>query len=207
NPWQFIGVPADADSICTVGAIDSLGNVTGFSSKGPTADGRFKPDLVSRGGNAYVANSFGSYSPGNGTSFSCPVMAGAVACFWQRHSTFTNMQVLDTLRKYASNSLAPDNSRGWGIPNMCSLPVGLSKYTKELGGVRLFPNPVKSQLSIATELRNMIYYSVSNVLGQVVLKGSFIESIKVNIESLPKGYYTITLSDGSSTKNEKILVG
>ncbi|MGE0569189.1 MAG: S8 family serine peptidase, partial [Bacteroidia bacterium] len=76
NPWQFIGVPADADSICTVGAIDSLGNVTGFSSKGPTADGRFNPDLVSRGGNAYVANSVGSYSPGNGTSFSCPVMAG-----------------------------------------------------------------------------------------------------------------------------------
>ncbi len=52
--WPLIGIPADADSICTVGAVDSLSVITGFSSLGPTADGRIKPDLCAEGGKAYV---------------------------------------------------------------------------------------------------------------------------------------------------------
>ncbi|NBU05870.1 MAG: peptidase S8, partial [Sphingobacteriia bacterium] len=123
--WQYIGVPADADSICTVGAVDSLGIVANFSSTGPTFDGRIKPDLVARGVGAWVSFSNGQCGPGNGTSFATPILAGAIACFWQSHSNYNNIKLLDTLRKIASNAINPNNSIGWGITNMCTIPVGI----------------------------------------------------------------------------------
>ncbi len=118
NPWHYIAVPADADSICTVGAVDSVGAVTGFSSWGPTSDGRIKPDLVARGGNTWVCDQPNVCFPGNGTSFATPVLAGAVACFWQANRNLTAMKVLDSLKKLGTNSLSPNNAMGWGLPKM-----------------------------------------------------------------------------------------
>lgn len=122
SSWHYISVAADADSICTVGAIDSLYNVAAFSSVGPTADGRIKPDLVARGSGAWISDGIYDGYPGNGTSFATPILAGAVACFWQANKSLSNMKVLDTLRKIASNPCFPDNSRGWGIPDLCFVP-------------------------------------------------------------------------------------
>jgi serine protease AprX len=123
NAWHYISVPGDADSICTVGAIDSTGIVAQFSSVGPTYDHRIKPDLVSRGVGAWVADGTSDGFPGNGTSFATPILAGAVACFWQAHRSYNNIKVLDTLKKGATNACSPDNSQGWGIPKMCPVTI------------------------------------------------------------------------------------
>ncbi len=121
--WHYVSVPGDADSICTVGAIDSLELVPAFSSVGPTADGRIKPELVARGVGAWICDgSFDGY-PGNGTSFATPILAGAVACFWQAHRSYNNIQILDTLKKGANNHCSPNNSRGWGLPKMCPVKI------------------------------------------------------------------------------------
>ena len=127
--WHYISVPGDADSICTVGAIDSLDRVPAFSSVGPTFDNRIKPDLVARGVGSWVSD--GSYDgfPGNGTSFATPILAGAVACFWQAHKSYNNMKVLDTLKKGANNHCVPNNSRGWGLPKMCAVTTTFFKST------------------------------------------------------------------------------
>lgn len=117
--WRYISVPGDADSICTVGAIDSIGQVAAFSSVGPTYDKRIKPEFVARGVGTWVSEGTYAGFPGNGTSFSTPVLTGAVACFWQAHRQFNNIKILDTLKKNASNHCAPNNSMGWGIPKMC----------------------------------------------------------------------------------------
>lgn len=114
--WKYIGVPADADSICTVGAVDTLGKIGIFSSYGPTSDGRIKPDLSACGVSSWVCPKTPACFPGNGTSFATPMLAGAVACFWQAHPGYKCKQVLDTLKKYASNFSHPDNRVGWGIP-------------------------------------------------------------------------------------------
>ena len=208
SAWQYVGVPADADSICTVGAVDSLGNVTSFSSKGPTPDGRIKPDLVARGGNAYVATQSGNFLYGNGTSFSCPVVAGAVACFWQKFNTFSNIKVLDTLRKTASHNNAPNNSRGWGMPNVCALPVGLPKYDFKGDVLSVFPNPVKNQVTI--ELKQGLVGRHEAVLTDVSGKVIYTEKITglvttIPLQELPEGVYLLKITTPSGVYTEKLI--
>ncbi|MET4073165.1 S8 family serine peptidase [Hymenobacter sp. UYCo722] len=117
KPWHYISAPADADSILTVGAVDSLGNHAAFSSYGPTADGRIKPTLSAMGQAAAVLNASGVAYRGNGTSFACPVLAGMAAAFWQANPTLTAQQVIAVLRSTASKATAPDNTLGYGLPN------------------------------------------------------------------------------------------
>jgi serine protease AprX len=114
-----MGAPADADSIISVGAVTSTGTLSGFSSMGPTADGRIKPEVCALGSSDYVAssNSNSAYGYSSGTSFSCPLTAGAAAIIWGAHPDWTNMQVRQAMMNTASRASTPDNSFGWGIVN------------------------------------------------------------------------------------------
>jgi subtilisin family serine protease len=137
SSWHFISVPADADSICSVGAIDSVFKEAAFSSVGPTADGRIKPDLVSIGAGSWVSVDIPSAFPGNGTSFATPIMAGAVACYWQANRQLNNIEILRELKMNANNAGNPNNNIGWGVPNMCvtehpHLRVNYAKETQQI---------------------------------------------------------------------------
>ncbi len=116
--WKYITAPADADSVLTVGAVNALGARAGFSSQGPTADGRIKPDVMALGQGCGIINSGGIPSTGNGTSFSGPVMAGIMACLWQKHPTRTAQDLLYSVRLSSSQGLMPDTLYGHGIPNL-----------------------------------------------------------------------------------------
>jgi subtilisin family serine protease len=83
NSWHYITTPADADSILTVGAINSSLETASFSSRGPSADGRIKPDVAAKGVAATVIATDGEVTYNSGTSFSAPIIAGLSACFWQ----------------------------------------------------------------------------------------------------------------------------
>jgi serine protease AprX len=114
-----MGAPADADSIISVGAVTSSGSLSYFSSMGPTADGRMKPEVCALGSSDYVASSTSdaAYTYSSGTSFSCPLTAGAAAVIWGAHPSWTNMQVRQAMMMTASRASNPDNSFGWGIVN------------------------------------------------------------------------------------------
>jgi serine protease AprX len=206
--WQFIGVPADADSICTVGAIDGSGNYANFSSKGPTADGRIKPDLVARGLATWVAKTTGGYEQGNGTSYATPVLAGAIACFWQRHTTFNTMKVLDTLRKTASNNLAPNNTIGWGIPNMCSLPVGVKEVSSIANVFSVFPNPTANKITVKVTDKSYEVQTIElrNVLG-ALLKTMAITSDEtlIDLSTYANGVYFIKVNTKAGSSTQKIM--
>ena len=109
--------PADADSIITVGAVYSSGEVTYFSSRGPTADGRTKPEVMAQGYGVTLANytSNTAMSTGPGTSFSCPLVGGCAALILEAHPDWTVMQVREAMMMTADNSETPDNTYGWGI--------------------------------------------------------------------------------------------
>ena len=83
KPWHYISAPADAPSVLSIGAVDETSTITGFSSFGPTSDGRIKPEVSAQGGNVYVINYLGNIATSNGTSFSSPVMTGVITCLWQ----------------------------------------------------------------------------------------------------------------------------
>ena len=117
-----LDAPADAagDSMLAVGAITSTGTITSFSSRGPTADGRFKPDVVALGSSDALASASGStntYVYASGTSFSCPLVAGLAACLLQARPDWTPVQVIRGIKLTADRGTHPDNTYGWGLPS------------------------------------------------------------------------------------------
>ncbi len=115
--FGHIIAPADGDSVVTVGAVDLNGNVAGFSSPGPTYDGRIKPDVAALGLSVPCAASTNdsTYTSASGTSLSCPLAAGVTALVLARAPFLTPIQVRDALRETSSHPTTPDNDTGWGI--------------------------------------------------------------------------------------------
>lgn len=212
--WYYISVPADADSIITVGAVDASKNKASFSSFGPTSDGRIKPDLSSQGQGAYVC--FGGCFPGNGTSFATPILAGASACLLQAKPFASPMLLLQAMKASATNSASPNNGIGWGVPNMCVARTGtllsvLEKGNAEALNISVFPNPFSNSLTVRF---NEIYpvkpcVIIKDVLGKTVLvkhQDSQQNEIFINeFENLHQGVYFITVSSGDIQVVKKIV--
>ena len=118
DPWRKIGFPADVASTLTVGATTLRGELAGFSSVGPTADGRVKPDVIAPGARVALADAY-SYkiSRGSGTSFSTPIIAGMVACLMEAYPDKTNEEIIKAIRASSSLSTEPNAEKGYGIPN------------------------------------------------------------------------------------------
>ena len=124
--WKKINVPADANDIITVGAVSTNGSNAAFSSIGPTADGRVKPDVMALGSPTSVITGRGVISKDIGTSFSAPLVAGMIACLWQAFPEKTAMEIMEMVRKGGSRADCPDNIYGYGIPDFWSI------YNKEM---------------------------------------------------------------------------
>jgi hypothetical protein len=116
--WKYINTPADGDSVLAVGAVDASGAVAAFSSYGPAADGRIKPEVASVGVSTILQGANGAVASGNGTSFSAPNIAGLAACLWQGFREATNMEVIAALQQSGSAAGTPNNRIGYGIPDM-----------------------------------------------------------------------------------------
>ncbi len=112
--------PADADSIIACGAVYSTGEIAYFSSRGPTYDGRIKPEICARGVSTRCAdpNNVTGYTYANGTSLSTPLIGGAAAVILSAHLNWTPMQVREAMTESGDNSSSPDNTYGWGIPDI-----------------------------------------------------------------------------------------
>ena len=111
---------ANGDSVLAIGALDSLGVRASFSSKGPTYDNRIKPDLSAQGVRVLLASTSGNpntYVRANGTSFSCPLVAGVAACLIQARPTWPPTLIIQALKRTASNAATPDTLVGWGVPD------------------------------------------------------------------------------------------
>jgi serine protease AprX len=113
--WKFIGTPADADSVLSIGGIDPETDIhSSFSSFGPTADKRLKPN-VSAYGSVIAAGRFGLINT-QGTSFASPLVAGFAACAWQSNRNLTNMELFHEIEKSATLFPYYDYAHGYGIP-------------------------------------------------------------------------------------------
>jgi serine protease AprX len=130
-----LSAPADGKLVLGVGAVDSFGARADFSSVGPTEDGRIKPDVMAKGVLVKVAASTAiGYRLGNGTSFSCPLVAGVAALILQVHPDWRVDQVIKVLRATASRRETPDRLMGWGIVDALtaieSVPARVSDDTE-----------------------------------------------------------------------------
>ena len=177
--------PADADSIVSVGAVSSNGVIAGFSSVGPTFDGRIKPEVVAQGVSVWVANPSGGYQSSNGTSFSTPLTAGVAALVLSAHPTLTPMQVRDRLMQTAlplydgtaNMNAHPNNYFGWGMVNALKAVQGTSSSGNNNGIIPTefvlhsnYPNPFNGSTAILVDApaEQEMELAIYNLLGQKV---------------------------------------
>jgi len=119
SDWRYISAPADAIGILAVGAVNDDRVVASFSSRGPSVDGRVKPEVSAVGWGTIGLGFDGTdIARINGTSFSGPLVAGGVACLWQLHPDKNAQQVMDAVRRSASHHDQPNDSNGYGIPDL-----------------------------------------------------------------------------------------
>ena len=130
NEWKKITFPSDSREVLTVGALSDARTLSGFSSRGFTADNRVKPDLVAIGTATTVVNSAGRTAYANGTSFSTPTLAGLVACLRQAFPDVTNQSIIYELRRSASKYKKPNEEMGYGIPCFSKAYKQLKKSDK-----------------------------------------------------------------------------
>ena len=116
--WHYLSTPADADSILSVGAVNKDRAIANFSSFGPAADGRVKPEVCAMGeGTSLINPSNDAVMSGNGTSFACPLIAGMAASLWSALPTATNMEIRELIIRSCDRYHQPHEHYGYGIPD------------------------------------------------------------------------------------------
>jgi hypothetical protein len=114
--------PSDSPGIISVGAVDGAGEVADFSGRGPTADGRIKPELVAPGVDlASLDAGESGVSARSGTSLAAPFIAGLAAITIEAHPDWTLGQLRAALLAAGDQSAEPGNDRGWGLPSAWEL--------------------------------------------------------------------------------------
>lgn len=147
-----LGAPSDGDSVIAVGAVDAGGIITNFSSNGPSYDGRIKPDVCALGaGNRVASYATLGYSFGSGTSFSCPIVAGAVALLLQAHPDWTYGDICDALTSTATRAASPDNLYGYGIIRTRFAVDYQNGNGGKLKGIVAYPNPFANEIDFDFE--------------------------------------------------------
>lgn len=211
-----LGIPADAEHIVTVGAVNAQGQRADFSSTGPTYDGRIKPDVMAMGEDTYVASGYGSWWPyynGSGTSFSCPVLAGAVACLRQAFPTASVQEICDALRAAGNYANNPDNYYGYGIPDFVeayNILLSLSVDETTVGEDELFsvfPNPGKGNLKIAlNDGVEIIDGTVYDMTGRVVFNTMNVKELESALNNLSAGVYQVKMDSEQGSQIVKVVI-
>ena len=112
--WNKMNMPGDAFDVITVGAVNASGFRADFSSLGPTADGRIKPEIMSLGVAVNVLNKNG-WTTAGGTSFSAPSISGVCALLLQQNATLTREEVKQLIIQSGNRYDQPDNEYGYGV--------------------------------------------------------------------------------------------
>ncbi len=215
SSWQYIGAPADGDSVFTVGAVDASGNYASFSSTGPTYDGRIKPNVVAQGQGSTIIDPWsGQVSSGSGTSFSSPITAGMVACLWQANPMKRNTEIMDAIQEAGSLASNPNNQLGWGIPDYALANNILTIIDNKIiqdNNLMIFPNPFSSEFTVTYLQGNTSIdrIQICDITGRSLFveteSGKTTEVRVTGLSSLSQGFYLVKISSGNETVIKKVL--
>ena len=209
NGWHYIIAPADAASVLSIGAVNASGVIASFSSYGPTADGRVKPDVCAEGSGVYIINLSGSIATSNGTSFSGPIMAGVTTCLWQAFPTKSNAEITQLIKESAHLYNSPTAQEGYGIPNFQTIYNSLLIEESDIDNsiITAYPNPSRDIIYFSfPENINSFSIAVFDVLGKLI-KTKIIDKINkiYNFFELSEGLYFIQTQDGNEFNTIKFI--
>jgi len=172
NPWRYISAPADAEDILSVGAVDRYGDYASFSSVGPSADQRVKPEVAAQGEAAFIATPDGSIAAGNGTSFAAPVVAGLSACLWQKHPNKTYKELINLILNSSSQFNSPDSLIGYGLPDYL-IAAGFNRAEQ----ITVYPNPFQDSFFVklpeVSETSDTFYMTIYDIVGRKLFEKAY----------------------------------
>ncbi len=206
-----VATPADALGIFTIGAVDADENYAAFSSIGPTVDGRIKPDVMAQGVASAVIDTMGEVVFNSGTSFSSPIMAGAITSLWQSRPETTNAQIMQVVRESAHLFDNPTDQMGYGIPNMedayNALQVLSNAEISQATQIAMYPNPASTHIAFSLP-NNAVKASVTiyAITGNLVLEENEVAAdYQIDVSSLATGAYIIQVTTGTATNTFKLI--
>lgn len=207
NTEPHIGIPADADNILTIGAVNNVEAYVTFSSIGNTADGRIKPDVCAKGLSATISNTSGAITTASGTSFSSPILAGMVATFWSAVPNLSASQVIQYVKESADQYNTPDIYKGYGVPDFqLALTNALNAESFSTQKVSIYPNPVSSILTIEGNQLQNASIIIYNQLGQNVLSFDLLNNQNsIDVSVLNSGVYFYDFSSNNSKLRGKLI--
>lgn len=192
-----------------------------FSSMGPTADNRTKPDISAPGN--VIASSFNEYYPAvtddptkltdvfqhtripnksyyygvmQGTSMSAPVITGTIALLLQQNPLLSREDIMQLFEE--ESSIIANNEVGLGMVNTYNIVKRVDQITAinndvfSSSAINVYPNPSQGNITIDLESEYVIY----NSSGLEILRGT-----EKSIE-LPSGFYIVR----SANKSAKVIV-
>lgn len=210
SAWHTIGTPADGKQVLAIGAVTVDRVRSSFSSFGPSADQRVKPDVSALGTGVSLITPSGTLSFGNGTSYSGPLVASLAAVLWQKFPSLQSTQLLDTLRAISSQYTNPDYELGYGIPNGASVITDVEPGHQQLG-THVYPNPFANRFLIRIDqsVQAPVAVQLVDARGQAVRGQVYVtpheEGIEVVTHDLKPGMYLIQITAGRQRSLHKII--
>jgi hypothetical protein len=224
DPDTSMAAPPDAFDIIAVGGVDSTGQWVGppnnfYSAKGPTFDGRIKPELVAPFLQWMVNVDLGninSYASRLGTSGATALLAGLAAVVKSAHPSWDAKKLRDVLMLTASNASSPNDTIGYGIPDAVKAinfePPEVSPFEQDQL-LDPYPNPYQPAIHTAgcvlpyRLLDNAISFPVMRIYS---LSGELIQEFELN-EKIPGRYTTpqngAPVWDGRNEDGEEVSGG
>jgi hypothetical protein len=210
NNWNFLTAPGDADSALTVGAVTPSGAGAGFSSPGPNAAGRVKPDVCLQGAPATVLAGAGGIANASGTSFSTPQAAGYAACLMQAFPTLPPAFFRETFAQIAS--LYPDSNAklGYGIPDFRKAQRMLQRYIQDTSrSLRIYPNPFSDYITLSpvpanARLEARLFDVQGRSLGVTLVRRGYTAELRAS-GVLSRGVYFLEISLDGARSLHKLL--
>ena len=218
NTWKYIIAPSDGYNVLSVGAVTVAGVPASFSSYGPSADGRIKPNVASVGQMTYIIQTNNTVVQGSGTSFSNPNIAGLIACLWQAFPEFNNLKIIDAVQRSCPTYATPNDRIGYGIPDMQVAYTILmqQRLEKQLQNnwVSISPNPVvynpivlvkaPTTGTLQLQITDMIGRSIYTYSNAVTLNQIYSVSLST-MNYLPKGIYNLRVMVGPFAQTIRLV--
>ena len=217
SKWKYLTAPSDAKNVLSVSGVDGNRERAFFSSVGPSADGRIKPDIAAKGLFVPVQGLSEDIVYTNGTSFAAPIATGAIACLWQARPELNNLQIIETVRKNASQHSNPDSLLGYGIPDLYKsyyYPYK-SKHIKNIEkNIEIHPNPFDERFNIHLqhESPKETHVELYDLMGKKIYQDTlppYTEKTQILTKSLihqlSEGMYILKIKIGSKALTTKLL--
>lgn len=213
--WKLVDPPADVDGVLAVGSVNASGGLSGFSSIGPTADNRIKPDVVALGSNVSVIKANGATGTTSGTSVAAPLVTSLVAGLLQVFPELKVNELYQLIIASADLNENPNNQKGYGVPNYVSAKIILGEEEQEVpsSAIYIYPNPATGdvvKIKVDAPPGQLAVLHVFSVQGSILMESEGVVSyvnnpIELDLSGLGAGLYILKVEIGNILKTVRLI--